>query len=93
MLWDVIGCPWKEKKQEFGTELKIIGFYVDINCGMLTLTDDTIADIVDAVRTFITTLGHRPSLCDWLRVGGHLNWVFNVLPLGRPALSEFYHLW
>lgn len=22
---------------------------------------------------------------------GHINWVFNVLPLGRPALSELYH--
>jgi hypothetical protein len=31
MLWDEIGCPWKEKKQEHGKELKIIGFYVDIN--------------------------------------------------------------
>ncbi|KAF8806504.1 hypothetical protein BYT27DRAFT_7102094, partial [Phlegmacium glaucopus] len=91
MLWDAIGCPWREKKQEFSTELKIIGFYVDINCGTLTLTDDAIGDIVDAVWAFITTPGRRPSLRDWLRVGGYLNWVFNILPLGCPALSEFYH--
>jgi hypothetical protein len=25
-----------------------------------------------------------------MRIGGHLNWVFNVLPLGRPALTELY---
>ena len=36
MFWDEIRCPWKEKKQEFGMELKIIGFYVDINRGTLT---------------------------------------------------------
>jgi hypothetical protein len=24
------------------------------------------------------------------RIGGHLNWVLNVIPLGRPALSELY---
>lgn len=90
MFWDEIRCPWKDKKQEFGTELKIIGFYVDINRGTLTLTDDAISDILNVVRAFLSTPGRRPSLREWLRVGGHLNWVFNVLPLGRPALSEFY---
>ena len=90
MLWDEIGCPWKDKKQEFGTELKIIGFYVDINRGTLTLSDNSISDILDVIRAFLATPGRRPSLCEWLRVGGHLNWVFNVLPLGRPALGEFY---
>lgn len=90
MLWDEIGCPWKEKKQEFGTELKIIGFFVDINQGTLTLTDESISDVIATVRAFLAAPGRRPSLREWLRVGGHLNWVFNVLPLGRPALGEFY---
>jgi hypothetical protein len=90
MLWDEIGCPWKEKKQEYGLKLKIIGFYVDINRGTLTLTDESVTNVIAAVRTFLSTPGRRPSLREWLRIGGHLNWVFNVLPLGRPALSEFY---
>ena len=90
MLWDAIGCPWKEKKQEFGLELKIIGFYVDINHGTLTLTDETISEVITTIRAFLATPGRRPSLREWLRVGGHLNWVFNVLPLGKPALGEFY---
>ena len=90
MLWDEIGCPWKEAKQEHGLQLKIIGFYVDINCGTLTLTDESVAEILSTVRVFLATLGWRPSLREWLRVGGHLNWVFNVLPLGKPALGEFY---
>jgi hypothetical protein len=90
MLWDEISCPWDEKKQESGKELKIIGFYVDINRGTITLTDDTISDVITTVKTFLATPGRRPSLREWLRVGGHLNWVFNVLPLGRPALGEFY---
>ena len=90
MLWDEIGCPWKEKKQEYGLQLKIIGFYVDINRGTLTLTDESVADVLSTVRTFLTSPGRRPSLREWLRLGGHLNWVFNVLPLGKPALGEFY---
>jgi hypothetical protein len=90
MLWDEIGCPWKEKKQEFGKQLKIIGFYVDINRGTITLPDDAISDVVTSVKSFLATPGRRPSLREWLRVGGHLNWMFNVLPLGRPALGELY---
>ena len=91
MFWDDIRCPWRERKQEFGSELKIIGFYVDINRGTLTLTDDAISDILSTVQVFLAMPGRRPSLREWLRVGGHLNWVFNVLPLGHPALGEFYH--
>lgn len=90
MFWDEIGCPWKDKKQEFGLELKIIGFYVDINRGTLTLTDESITTVLSTVRAFLATPGRRPPLREWLRVGGHLNWVFNVLPLGKPALGEFY---
>ena len=70
-------------------ELKIIGFYVDINRGTLTLTDEAIVDVVNTVRTFLGTSGRRPSLRKWLRIGRHLNWVFNVLPLGRPALVHW----
>jgi hypothetical protein len=90
IFWDEIGCPWKEKKQEFGMELKIIGFYVDINRGTLTLTDESISEVINIVRTFLASPGRRPPLREWLRIGGHLNWIFNVLPLGRPALSELY---
>ena len=82
ILWDEIGCPWKEKKQEFGLELEIIGFHVDINRGTLTLTDESISEVVTIVHAFLDTPGRRPPLREWLRVGGHLNWVFNVLPLG-----------
>ncbi|KAF8805359.1 hypothetical protein BYT27DRAFT_7258470 [Phlegmacium glaucopus] len=62
MLWDKIGCPWRDKKQEFGMELKIIGFYVDINNGTLTLADEAIADIIKAVCAFLATPGRRPPL-------------------------------
>ena len=73
MLWDKIGCPWKETKQESGIELKIIGFFVDINCGTLTLTDEAILNILAIIQHFLETLGCQPSLCKWLSVGGHLN--------------------
>ena len=62
MLWDEIWCPWKEAKQEHGLQLKIIGFYVDINRGTLTLTDESVAEILSTVHVFLATPGRRPSL-------------------------------
>ena len=57
MFWDEIRCPWKEKKQKFGTKLKIIGFYVDINHGTLTLTNNSISEVLGVVCAFIATPG------------------------------------
>ena len=49
IFWDEIRCPWIDKKQESGQEQKIIGFYVDINHGSLTLTDDSVSDVLSTV--------------------------------------------
>ncbi|KNZ71911.1 hypothetical protein J132_05185 [Termitomyces sp. J132] len=90
VLWDAIGCPWEEKKQEFGEKLKIIGFWVDINQGTITLSEDSAADIVSKIESFIETPSRRPPLRNWQCLAGHLNWLLNVLPWGRPALTEMY---
>jgi hypothetical protein len=66
MFWDEIGCPWKATKQEFGMEFKIIGFYVDINLGTLTHTDESISNVLTMVKSFLATPGHHPSLREWL---------------------------
>ena len=55
MFWDEIGCPWKATKQEFGKELKIIGFFIDINHGTLTLTNKSISNILDTVKSFLAS--------------------------------------
>jgi hypothetical protein len=89
-LWDDISCPFEDKKQDYGEVLKIIGFFVDINCGTITLSPDTITDIIIKIHSFLDTADRQPQLCDWQRLGGHLNWLLNVLPWGRPALSELY---
>jgi hypothetical protein len=88
IFWDKISCCWKAKRHEFGMELKIIGFYVDINRS--TSMDESIISIISIVHSFLVTPGHRPPLREWLHIRGHLNWVFNVIPLGQPALSELY---
>jgi hypothetical protein len=89
-LWELISCPFEDKKQDHGSVLKIIGFYVDINQGSITLSPDSITDIIDKLRRFLDSPDRKARLQEWQRLGGHLNWLLNVLPWGRPALTELY---
>ncbi|KAF5383038.1 hypothetical protein D9615_004923 [Tricholomella constricta] len=90
LLWDAIGCPWEDKKQEHGDVLKVIGFWVDANLGTFSLAPDTVTDVVERIDEFLGSSRRHPSLRSWQRLGGHLNWLLNVLPWGRPALTELY---
>jgi hypothetical protein len=90
LLWDFICCPYGDKKQEHGVTLKIIGFWVDSLIGSISLTSESISDIITKIETFIKTEDCQPPLRDWLKLVGHLNWMLNVLPWGRPAITELY---
>ena len=90
VLWDFIGCPYDDKKQEHGVTLKIIGFWVDSLIGNISLSPDSVVDIIAKINAFITTKDRQPPLREWLKLAGHLNWLLNVMPWGRPALSEIY---
>lgn len=89
-LWDSIACPFDDKKQEHGSILKIIGFYIDIERGSISLCPESITDIISKLDNFLNSPDRKARLLDWQRLGGHLNWLLNVLPWGRPALSELY---
>jgi hypothetical protein len=78
------------KKQEHGNPLKIIGFWVDVNQGTISLSPDSINNILSKIDSFLTVSSRQQPLREWQRLAGHLNWLLNVLPWGRPALSELY---
>jgi len=59
-LWDDISCPFEDKKQDHGKVLKIIGFFVDINRGTITLSPDTITDIISKIHSFLDTADRQP---------------------------------
>jgi hypothetical protein len=82
LLWEAILCPFEDRKQEHGKALKIIGFLVDINAGSISLFPQSISDIVMKIELFLATPTHAPTLRSWQRLGGHLNWMLNVLPWG-----------
>ena len=49
-----------------------------------------LSDILAKIDSFIGSKDHQKPLHEWLKLAGHLNWLLNVLPWGRPALSELY---
>jgi hypothetical protein len=91
-LWDDIGLPYEDRKQEFGSTLRVIGFVVDPNAMTVTIPDDAHAKILSSISEFINTVGtdRRHTLREFQALAGYANWVFNVYPLGRPALSTLY---
>lgn len=91
-LWEAISCPFDNVKQLHGVPIKIIGFYVDIMKGTISLSPDSITDIVGKIDEFLHNSGssRAPVLHEWQRLTGHLNWLLNVLPWGRPALQVLY---
>lgn len=90
LLWDWLGLPHKDKKQQWGEVLSIIGFLVDVNNLTATLPVDAKADLIMAVREFASTPSRRRPLQEFQRLTGWLNWSFNVYPLFRPALCHTY---
>lgn len=90
ILWDFIHCPYDDKKQQHGVTLKIIGFWVNSLIGSISLPPDSTSDLINKINHFLHTKDRQPPLREWLKLAGHLNWMLNVLPWGRPALSELY---
>jgi hypothetical protein len=90
LLWESVACPFENRKQEHGEVLKIIGFWVDANQGSISLSPDSVTGIITKINHFLNTPDRSPPLRAWQHLAGHLNWLLNVLPWGRPALSELY---
>jgi len=89
-LWDEIGVPHKKKKQLHGGNLPVIGIHVDPN--NLTFSLPTIARdrLTTELETWVSSKNTRFRLRRWQKLGGWLNWVFNVYPMLRPSLTSFY---
>jgi hypothetical protein len=91
-LWDDIGLPYENKKQESGPSLRIIGFVVDPNAMTVTIPDDARSKLLSHIADFIRMEGtdRRRTLREFQTLAGYANWAFNVYPLGRPGLCTLY---
>jgi hypothetical protein len=90
LLWDAISCLYDSEKQLSGEQLKVIGLHIDVNAGTISLDRSSVDGIVDQLDYFLGYPTRRPQLYLWLRIAGSVNWLLNVLPWGKPALSEVY---
>jgi len=94
-LWDDLSIPHKAKKQVFGPVIPIIGIDVDPNAMTLTLSPERRAALCDALYAWAIKPPGRSKpnyqLKHWQQMGGWVNWAFNVFPLLRPCLNNFYH--
>lgn len=88
-LWDEINLPHKEKKQVSGSTLTIIGIEVDADALTMTMPQQYLNELIAAITDFINS-PRRFTLKEWQRLAGWINWSFNVFPLLRPSLNNFY---
>ena len=47
-------------------------------------------NVILNIDAFLSISSRHHLLREWQRLGGHLNWLLNVLPWGQLALSELY---
>jgi hypothetical protein len=62
LLWESISCLFEDRKQEHGEALKIIGFWVNVNAGSISLSLSSVIDIISKIDLFLATPGRAPAL-------------------------------
>ena len=87
-FWEHISCPFDDEEQKHGWELKIIGFWINIEERLISLPPSSITNVVDKINQFISTPNQKPLLRDWQCLAGHLNWLLNVLPWHHESTEE-----
>ena len=90
VFWEHISCPFSDDKQLHGEDLKIIGFWVQINDGAISIPPSSTVDLQARISSFLSHPKRSPALRSWQQLAGHLNWSLNVFPYARPALTEVY---
>lgn len=93
-LFDTLGIPHESKKQEFGKNLIIIGFYVSLDNLTISIAPEKLAESLQSLGDFIDVkrVGSRP-IGEWQKVLGAANWCLSIAPkLKAGLLSSFVAL-
>ena len=88
-LWDDLGIPHDQGKQEFGPVLHIIRLEVDPNSMTVTMDINTQNELNQLISNFVVA-GRKCTLIEFQCIAGHMNWAFNIFPLLKPGLSAIY---
>src|SRR5882724_909233 len=90
-LYDKLGLPHVQKKQQFSRTLEIIGLVINPINMTITMSNKSRSDLTSAIHAFIDSSSSRQCLViEWQRILGWVNWGLNAYPLLRPALQPTY---
>ncbi|KAJ7040082.1 hypothetical protein C8F04DRAFT_948861 [Mycena alexandri] len=91
-LWDSICLNHEREKQLNGAILVVVGIEVDSDAMTFTMPESKRAELLAGVLDFchVPPGGRRHPLKVFQRLGGWVNWSFNVYPLLKPALCHVY---
>lgn len=79
-MWDNLGIPHEEDKQLFGSQLDIIGYFVDSDAMSITVPDSAQTNLDTAISCFVAGKWPTHSLHVCQQLAGHVNWALNVAP-------------
>ena len=94
-LWDELGIPHEERKQDFGETLEILGFIVNPNAMTIKLPKEKFDKLLSHIRDFCSSASGRQSLLRFLQLAGSMSSALYVFPLLKPGLrglqEKIYH--
>jgi hypothetical protein len=90
-LWDELGIPHEQEKQESGSPLTIIGFEVDPNSDVVgvRLPASRRTELFEAIDD-LAQEGQKCTLLKLQQVAGLIEWALVVNPFARPGLSGIH---
>lgn len=85
-LFDHLCIPWNWEKQIWGSQIEVIGHWIDCNAMSISLSDKKRLALGKALSDF--SIHRSQPLVQWARLTGWANWGLNIFPLGRWALQS-----
>lgn len=89
-LWDILGIPHKESKQESGTKLTIVGREIDLQTKRMSMPQDRMDKLLSRVTKFANRPGDTLSLSYCQKLTGEINWIFEVNPLLKAGAKSLH---
>lgn len=85
-LFDYLNVPWNWEKQLWGSQIEVIGHWIDCEAMTISLADEKRIALAEELELFASQ--RSQPLVKWARVTGWANWGLNIFPLGRWALQS-----
>lgn len=87
-LFDFLNIPWNWDKKVWGSEIEVIGHWIDCKSMSISLSDEKRIALAAELQEFANQ--RSQTLVKWARMTGWANWGLNIFPLGRWALQSLW---